>query len=159
LTASTEPTGDAELERLLEAYGRWKFDCGAESGCRRSNPALKAAILAGLTKGADEYRAALLAHINQQYVRRDRLVPDEWDNLDATAPLADEDDAAWRDWRAAIISGRVRHNRSDRVGQIIMTTEEGVDVAWDGTDTVVYYERYEAVDKLEPEGSDGTIDR
>jgi hypothetical protein len=95
-------------------------------------------------------RGALLNYIAEEYVRRGRFVPDEWDNLDATAPLVDGDGAAWRDWRAAIISGRVRHNRSDRAGRVIVITDRGVDVAWDGTDDLVFYDRYEAVDELEP---------
>jgi hypothetical protein len=81
MSAATEPTGDAELLRLLQRYGRAEM-CAALCANSGRAPEADDAVAAA--------RAALLAFLNRTYVRRDRLVPDEWDDLDATAPLAEE---------------------------------------------------------------------
>ena len=57
----------------------------------------------------------------------------------------------WHDWRTIVSAGRVRHNRTDEAGNIVIDTNDGVDVLWDGTDETVFYGRSEAMDKLEPE--------
>jgi hypothetical protein len=69
-----EPTGDAELVRLLDENGQAEYELGTHPSERR------------YTRQQDT-RDALLAHIAAHYVRRDRLVADEWDDLDATAEL------------------------------------------------------------------------
>jgi hypothetical protein len=78
LSASPEPTEDAELVRLLAVCCNHAYAFGAAT-----NGQLRRAAFAR----EEVARAALLDYIAAHYVRRDRLVPDEWDNLDATAPL------------------------------------------------------------------------
>jgi hypothetical protein len=64
LTASTEPTGDAELVRLLDEHGQAEYELGTHPSERR------------YTRQQDT-RAALLTYIAATYVRRDanRLPP------------------------------------------------------------------------------------
>jgi hypothetical protein len=64
LNASPEPTGDAELERLLDAYN----DAAIAYGQTRHTGGFRAG------HAMDEARAALLAHIAAHYRRLD---PDE----------------------------------------------------------------------------------
>lgn len=70
MSASTNPPADAELLRLLDFYQQARVDTYR----------LRASSLV-----SDKARARLLQYIAQHYVRRDRLVSDEWDNLAASA--------------------------------------------------------------------------
>lgn len=70
MSASTNPPADPELLRLLDAY---------RDVCQR------AWLSEYRTVSSGRERAALLHYVAQHYIRRDRLVPDEWDNLDTTA--------------------------------------------------------------------------
>jgi hypothetical protein len=112
-----EPTGDAELVRLLNVYALALY----QSGVSRVGDS---------TGSIPDARAALLAYIAATYVRRDRLVPDEWDDLDATVPPltptpADVDAGKarwtehgwqWTDYRAA--RGVLPHRPGDALPEV-----------------------------------------
>ena len=91
MSASTEPTGDAELARLVYALIDWTARNAADPHPSAPRSPATRDWLDGIRGAADVLAAtsSLLHHIDTQYVRRDRLVPDEWDDLDATAESED----------------------------------------------------------------------